>query len=103
FLAVIKGADKDRAAAVAERIRADLAGQPLTSPIDRQPVALTLSAAVAGFPDDARTPEDLLEAASRALYVSKHAGKDRVSIAGRVDDSIAAQRDAFANLPCPAF
>jgi len=59
---------------VAERVRAALRRH-------RRPRALpTLSAGVASFPRDARTKEELVVAADRALYAAKGAGKDCVVI-----------------------
>jgi diguanylate cyclase (GGDEF)-like protein/PAS domain S-box-containing protein len=43
---------------------------------------ITASMGVAVFPDHARTSRALLEAADKALYRSKRAGRDRVTVAG---------------------
>ncbi len=45
-------------------------------------VARTLSLGVAGFPEHGSTAEELLRAADVALYRAKHAGRDRVVVAG---------------------
>jgi diguanylate cyclase (GGDEF)-like protein len=61
----------------AERIRQRI-GQRFaagTSP------SVTASFGVAGFSADAPTPRALIEAADAAMYESKHAGRDRVSLA----------------------
>jgi diguanylate cyclase (GGDEF)-like protein/PAS domain S-box-containing protein len=43
---------------------------------------VTASMGVAIFPDHGRTAKALIEAADKALYRSKHAGRDRVTLAG---------------------
>jgi diguanylate cyclase (GGDEF)-like protein len=40
---------------------------------------LTISGGVACFPDDAETPDDLVQAADRALYVSKGRGRNSIT------------------------
>lgn len=46
------------------------------------PLRVTASVGVAVFPGDGTTPEALLAAADRALYVAKQAGRRRVSLSG---------------------
>ncbi|WP_036167528.1 diguanylate cyclase [Massilia sp. 9096] len=64
----------------AEAIRAAIAALSLEQRSARLP-GLTASFGVAAWPDHGATPEDLLKAADRALYASKHAGRDRVTLA----------------------
>jgi hypothetical protein len=45
-----------------------------------KPVELTISGGVASYPEDARTPEALLECAARALYVAKASGKNMIEV-----------------------
>jgi hypothetical protein len=47
----------------------------------RQP-KVTLSGGIATFPDDAATPEELIDIADKGLYRSKAAGKNRITLAG---------------------
>ena len=42
------------------------------------PMRITVSIGVATFPEDGKTPEDLLVAADQALYVAKRKGRNRV-------------------------
>jgi hypothetical protein len=44
---------------------------------------VTLSAGVAGYPEDAGTAEDMVRRADEALYRSKANGKNRVTLVGR--------------------
>ena len=43
---------------------------------------VTLSGGVATFPQDAADPSSLTSRADGALYASKHAGRDRLTVAG---------------------
>ena len=66
---------------------------------------VTLSLGLAGFPDEARTPDELVAMATRALEVSKQAGRNQVQVFG---EGLAApganvpgggERPAFASTP----
>jgi diguanylate cyclase (GGDEF)-like protein len=46
--------------------------------------AITISIGIAAFPDQGLTPDTLIEAADRALYQAKAAGRDRTICSGRV-------------------
>jgi diguanylate cyclase (GGDEF)-like protein len=74
---VLPGTGLSDAVEVAERIRAAVAG----APTEHRPV--TVSAGVAATAGD-HSAEVLVEAADRALYEAKAAGRDRV-VAGRTD------------------
>ncbi len=65
FALVLPEAGKDLASRVVSRIRERLAAET-------EPPALSVSAGVAAFPEDGDSPEKLLGAADRALYVMKH-------------------------------
>ena len=74
FVAVLTGADLDTAAAVAERLRADVSGSPIDTVAG--PVHVTLSVGVASGTGEAAT--SLLRRADEALYAAKSAGRDAV-------------------------
>ncbi len=88
FLALMPASPLDAASATAERIRAAVAQAPLS--VGPAPIALTLSFGVA----QVHGPDDLQAAIARAdqaLYAAKHAGRNRVQLAGEdASDALAA-------------
>jgi two-component system cell cycle response regulator len=74
FAVILPNLAEDDAAAVAERLRARVAAMALD-------VKVTVSAGVASWPANATEPLALVRAADRALYASKEAGRDRVTVA----------------------
>ena len=80
FLVVMPGASAADAARVADRIRRDVRGAARVLPLDAGR-DITLSAGIAVATGEAHvTSQDLIDRADRALYVSKDAGRDRVSV-----------------------
>jgi diguanylate cyclase (GGDEF)-like protein/putative nucleotidyltransferase with HDIG domain len=71
FAIVVRG-NADAARAVGERVRGAVARQGAERPFP------TVSAGVAGFPNDARTKDELVHKADVALYAAKRAGKNVV-------------------------
>jgi diguanylate cyclase (GGDEF)-like protein len=65
----------DRAALAAERFR-----ERVGRAFEGRPVELSISFGVASYPADARSWEELLDAADKALYQAKDAGRDRVVV-----------------------
>ena len=63
---------------VAERFRQEVEAFFATRESAGVPVRLTVSAGVACYPDDATTPETLLERAAQALYQAKASGRNAV-------------------------
>lgn len=82
FALVLMQTDVKEAAAVAGRACAALRREPVNVGEGRT-LPITASAGVAVLPDDAGTAASLMEAADRALYAAKAAGRDRVVAAGR--------------------
>lgn len=72
--------DRNGALLVAERFRAELESFFRRREGGGEPVHLTVSAGVACFPEDALTPELLLERSARALYQAKAMGKNTVQL-----------------------
>jgi diguanylate cyclase (GGDEF)-like protein len=59
---------------------------------DRRELGVTISCGVASYPEHARDAEALVRAADSALYASKHAGRNRVTVA----EAGAIERQALA-------
>jgi diguanylate cyclase (GGDEF)-like protein len=78
FSALLPETSKAVAGQVAERMRsaveAELNGD------GRWNQKITISIGVATFPDDGKSPEQVLVAADQALYIAKHQGRNRVVI-----------------------
>src|ERR1035437_8981715 len=81
---------------VAEKIRA--AAEAIVVPIDggRQTVTLTVSVGGAAYPEDTTTANELLATADAALYDAKHAGRNRVRMAG--DDDADTDTEVSSNV-----
>jgi diguanylate cyclase (GGDEF)-like protein len=65
---------------VAERFRREVEEHFSRREVAGHPVELTVSAGVACYPEDAATPEGLLERAAQALYRAKASGRNAVSV-----------------------
>lgn len=77
FALVLRGIDIDGCAAVAERLRERIAAHAIQT--DRGPLSVTVSAGCAALSSsEEKTPEGLIGAADRRLYLAKHAGRNRV-------------------------
>lgn len=78
FAIILRAIEVDSAQLMAERLRKLV--EAATMPAQAQGVRATVSIGLAGFPSTpAQRPEDLVEAADKALYRAKHAGRNRVS------------------------
>lgn len=78
FAVIMSETDTPAARAAAERVR-DAVEREFRQ---RGPEPLTVSIGVASFPNHAQIRIELIEAADRALYLSKRVGKNRVSAHG---------------------
>ncbi|MBI5835922.1 MAG: GGDEF domain-containing protein [Candidatus Eisenbacteria bacterium] len=79
FLVILPSTDKLGAAKLADRLRRAVCEHAF----DRaQPGEVTVSLGVACFPADGEMPLALIEAADRALYSAKWAGRNRTHLAG---------------------
>jgi diguanylate cyclase (GGDEF)-like protein len=79
FVALLPETGHDGARTTAERIRASIAATPLLA--GGKEVTITSSVGVACFPEQGNDFEAVFRAADRAMYQSKQAGKNRVSVA----------------------
>lgn len=83
FLLILPGKTKSQARITGEKIRATIESYDFPFG-DKQPFGrLTISGGVSSFPEDGRNSSELLRAADQALYQAKHAGRNRVMVAGR--------------------
>ncbi|MCM2258679.1 MAG: sensor domain-containing diguanylate cyclase [Vicinamibacteria bacterium] len=79
FVAILPGADADRARQVAERAREALANNPVV--FEGATIKLTASFGVGVWPGAGRTRDALIGAADAALYEAKQGGRNRVVVA----------------------
>lgn len=78
FVVLMPDTDRTGAAAVLEKIRRAIAEASFPAPA--QSLRVTASAGFTQYKGDSRSPEDLLDAADRALYKAKEAGRDCVCV-----------------------
>ena len=82
FSIVLPDADREAAREIGEDILKILAESEFRLEANDRILPLTLSIGVATFPEDGSEPKKFIEAADRALYVSKRQGRNRVSACG---------------------
>ena len=79
FAAVLSDTSRDKAVAVAERIRANFAQAALE--VDNRPLGATVSIGLVHCEDGALDVPELLAQADQALYFAKENGRNRVEVA----------------------
>ncbi len=79
FVGCFPGVDLEKASALAEKVRAGVAGHSFVK--DGVLLQPTISIGVATFPGDVDEPKDLFTVADRALYRAKRAGRNCVATA----------------------
>ena len=80
---LLAGVDLHRAVAAAERLRTVLSAKPVEGV-----GSVTVSIGVAACPENATSERMLYSASDGALYVSKNAGRDRVSVAPPLQEKL---------------
>jgi two-component system, cell cycle response regulator len=80
FAIVSRATTAESLAALAERCREAIGA--ISFQVAGNPIAVTASVGVARYPADARDSTELVQAADRALYAAKAAGRDRMFAAG---------------------
>ena len=103
FMILMPGTSKNEAARLADRFRRAVAGEPFDLGYAGRSTRLSVSIGVAEAPVDATSVRELIEAADRALYVAKEAGRDRVAVAGEAAAETPHLGDLLAGFPCPTF
>lgn len=78
FVVVMPDTSAEIAAAVAERLRALVEGNPFDLPQHQQKLAITASLGIATLDPNGDTPESLLKRADNALYQAKNNGRNQV-------------------------
>lgn len=81
FICLLSETDVGGALTTAEKINEVIRAEPFAG-VGEVPVMLTTSIGLASFPEHADTYQGLIEAADRAMYQAKQAGRDQVQIAG---------------------
>ena len=81
FAVIMPETDPPGARAVAERLLEAVSSSPITTTRGNV-LQLTISIGMASFPGDARSEDDLIEAADQALYAAKDRGRNRVVMFG---------------------
>jgi diguanylate cyclase (GGDEF)-like protein len=79
FVVILPETRRTNAYVVAERIRREVERHFRRKGANGE-ARLTLSGGIASFPEDAETPEQLVERADQALYRAKREGKNRIAI-----------------------
>jgi diguanylate cyclase (GGDEF)-like protein len=80
FIVLLPETDEEGAFTTGEKIREAIRSQPFAS-LGDEPVPVTVSIGVASYPSHGDSFQTLVEAADRALYAAKLAGRDRVMVA----------------------
>ncbi len=75
FAVILPGTPGEGAMNIAERLRQKVKGSPLFS--DGRQINVSMSIGIATSPSDAKSKEELIEKADKALYHAKHSGRDR--------------------------
>ncbi|MEW6026486.1 MAG: diguanylate cyclase [Planctomycetota bacterium] len=104
FSAILPAVDKKKSLALAEAMLKRVSGTKFQQRNAKaEPLNVNISIGIASFPEDAQSPQDLIEQADKALYLSKREGRNRASIAGSFSDEDVLERNIFLNFPCPDF
>jgi diguanylate cyclase (GGDEF)-like protein len=71
FVVILKGAKKQVAKSIAERLRISVLS-------GNQPVKITISIGIAEYPEDSKSSNGIVSSADKALYLAKMRGKNQV-------------------------
>jgi diguanylate cyclase (GGDEF)-like protein len=80
FVLLLPDGDEAEALALAERLRATVEGHPFHGRDEQPSGRVTMSLGVATFPRAGKTATELLDNADKALYRSKGAGRNQVTL-----------------------
>ena len=101
FILLLPGRSKGESGEIAEALRRAMADKEFVSKEEQQPleVVLSFSIGVATFPEDGSVGEELMAAADKALYASKKAGRNRVTLAGEIPAGLEDEIDLYRTFP----
>ncbi len=87
FVVLLRNTDSTGAAIAGERVRREVRDTDFHISASAEPLKLTISVGVASFPDSVHDAKNLLHDADLAVYRSKLAGRNRVTIASPVEQA----------------
>src|SRR3989338_950693 len=88
---------------VAERLLAKLRTQTFKDKRTGKEINLTMSLGIAGFPQDATDPVELINLADKSLYTSKQKGKNCFSTASEISTELFWKKDIMDRFPSSVF
>lgn len=101
FVLLLSGRSKQDTGLLLESLRRGMADKEFVSKEENQPleVVLSFSIGVATFPHDGASGEELMAAADKALYASKRAGRNRVTLSGELPPELEDEIDRYRTFP----
>ncbi len=80
YIIILPNTDKKTAAIIAERIRREVNKEPFYAFCNKK-FSLSVTSGVATYPDDAKSRDELIGKADKAMYKGKLSGRDKVVLA----------------------
>jgi diguanylate cyclase (GGDEF)-like protein len=77
YIVILPNTDKKTARVIAERIRKEINQEPFYA-FNNKKFNISVTLGVASYPDDAKTRDDLIGKADKAMYEGKLSGRDKV-------------------------
>jgi diguanylate cyclase (GGDEF)-like protein len=77
YIVILPNTDKKTARVIAERIRKEISQEPFYA-FNNKKFNISVTLGVASYPDDAKTRDDLIGKADKAMYEGKLSGRDKV-------------------------
>jgi diguanylate cyclase (GGDEF)-like protein len=77
YIVLLPSTDKKTASVIAERMRKEINREPFYA-FNNKKFGLTITLGLATYPDDAKTRDDLIGKADKAMYEGKLSGRDKV-------------------------
>jgi diguanylate cyclase (GGDEF)-like protein len=78
FVVLLPGQDKQTALVIAEKLRAAVERSHFPRMATQPTGHMSITIGVAAYPEDAQTPQELIDACDLALYAAKRSGRNRV-------------------------